>query len=92
MDKAELYETNAYTAIVEKEAELSPSTENMPMAMASGNCFANEMANAIQILNFLDWHSGRINCPGNEVWYKFTANANDVPPNSIKCLLYFSCF
>lgn len=47
--------------------------------MAAGNCFANEMANAMSI-PFINWQSGYINCPGNEVWYKFTANVTDAHP------------
>ena len=49
--------------------------------MAAGNCFTNEMANAISI-SFIYWKSDRINCPGNEVWYKFTANASGVHPDN----------
>lgn len=43
-------------------------------------CSSNDMASAIS-LPFLNWRSGSITCPGNEVWYKFTANASGVHPN-----------
>ena len=43
-------------------------------------CYSNDMASAIS-LPFLNWRSGSITCPGNEVWYKFTANASGVHPN-----------
>jgi len=43
-------------------------------------CSSNDMASAIS-LPFIYWQSGSITCPGNEVWYKFTANASGVHPN-----------
>ena len=44
------------------------------------SCSSNDMSSAIS-LPFLNWRSGSITCPGNEVWYKFTANASGVHPN-----------
>lgn len=74
------------TAVLEElelkeEVALADVNTEMPAAMAAGNCFANEMANAISI-SFIYWKSGRINCPGNEVWYKFMANASGVHPDN----------
>lgn len=66
-------------AAVETAAALADVNTEMPAAMAAGNCFANEMANAMSI-PFINWQSGYINCPGNEVWYKFTANVTDAHP------------
>ena len=43
-------------------------------------CSSNDMSSAINI-PFINWQSGYISCPGNEVWYKFTANASGVHPN-----------
>ncbi len=65
-------------AAVEAAALADVNTE-MPVAIAAGNCFANEMTNAMWI-PFINWQSGHINCPGNEVWYKFTANVTDAHP------------
>ncbi len=45
-----------------------------------GRCSSDDMASAIN-LTFLNWHRGSITCPGNEVWYKFTANVSGAHPN-----------
>ena len=41
---------------------------------------SNDMASAIH-LPFINWRSDSIDCPGDERWYKFTANADGVHPN-----------
>ncbi len=43
-------------------------------------CSSNDMASS-SFIPFLNWKSGRISCPGNEVWYRFTANVSGVHPN-----------
>lgn len=78
--KEEIYNTSAYTDIVAKEISLALSRDNMPMEMAADNCFENEMNSAIEI-SIDERKSGKINCPGNEVWYKFTTINSDAHPN-----------
>ncbi len=75
-------------AAVEAAALADVNTE-MPVAMAAGNCFANEMASARQV-DIFAFYLGRVNCPGNEVWYKFTTNLSGVHPNGGKGLYYIS--
>lgn len=41
---------------------------------------SNDMASAIH-LPFINWRRDSIDCPGDERWYKFTANADGVHPN-----------
>ena len=55
---------------LKEEAALADVNTEMPAAMAAGNCFANEMANALPIA-LEQWKYHAINCPGNEIWYKF---------------------
>lgn len=47
---------------------------------SDSGCSSNDMESAIS-LPFLSWTRGSIECPGEEVWYKFTANASGVHPN-----------
>lgn len=75
---------NSVTALqrlaARKAAALEDVSDNMPAAMAAGNCFSNEMASA-KLIPFLNWQSGHINCPGDEVWYKFTTASENIHPN-----------
>lgn len=81
VDKASKNSAEAIQAVKDLQtAALASINNDMPMSMESGDCFANEMASAITI-PFINWQSGSINCSGNEVWYKFTANVNGVHPN-----------
>ena len=78
--------------ISEKENNVSNITEPNARSLNEGvsvlcvggdgddGCSSNDMASAIS-LPFLYWKRGSITCPGNEIWYKFTANASGVHPN-----------
>lgn len=47
------------------------------------SCSSNDMSSAINV-PFFSWQSGCISCPGNEIWYKFTANVGEAHPNGSK--------
>lgn len=57
------------------------SDNGIGLLCVDDDCYSsNDMSSAINI-PFINWQSGYISCPGNEVWYKFTANASGVHPN-----------
>ncbi len=73
---------NTISAITEHHA--SSLNEGVSVLCVGNNCddrcSSNDMSSAISI-PFPYWQSGKISCPGNEVWCKFTANASDAHPN-----------
>lgn len=65
---------------VTESIEESFDNSAVVMSVSDNTRSSNDMSSAIR-LPFIYWRSGSIDCPGDEVWYKFTANANGVHPN-----------
>lgn len=84
--------TNENSILInEKESIASNITElnarslddGISMLCVGDNCGSNNMATAINI-PFFSWQSAYISCPGNEIWYKFTANVSEAHPNGAR--------